>query len=764
MHNLNSSILKPQLNVVYTYNGTEVSQYPPMLPHKFSKLPYVLMNVWTSPTTKYTVYSLVDTGCSSSMLSSNFVDKFPERLKYEIEPLDLVLGMASLDSVSKITGKIDLLVSIKSHPLDDVPLRFVHTFLIGTNLSKDMFLGYDFLGNEHALVSLKSDYMTWHYPPAYQFPKDPYDISSFKLIPFVFFNSEEASASNNFQLNLEPMEVGMVYCRLSQDMRGKTVKIDNFSSYTHYSTTPLAQDNMPYVTPDIAVVDRENCVPVEIQNLDSNTISLEVDSPIAFISLVEDETNPNVNTVVEINSMENKLRQFSNNDLLPDMGVMPISVDNEFLSTQANSSLLPSSSKSLESYTDFLNKDPFIADMPPTLPYDPKPKQNQKKSDFTEQQFLDMFDFSDLSEEMKSKFVPLLIKYREAFSHFPLDIRKCNTYTHKIEIIGTPTLPKQRFLADNVREAVVDQVEGYLSVNVMDNKSPRKHFSNFVPIIKPDGRVRLCIDMIFINRNIRSDNKVVLMGSPTHLIHRFQHAKKALTADLHQAYPHLPIDSHCALYYGIYSPISVQENLGFSRVIQGEKTAVYGYNKASNNTYSDMHSFLLNWIDDYCIFADTDEQLLENFEKFLKRTKTSGLSLSPSKLNFGTKRFQFLGEEFDRITGCRTIPQAKVQGILALKAPITLKSLRSFLGILKFYNGHLPGIAVAAMPLQMALRDVKNNKFKWTSQMQQSFIDTKLAICESVALYDPYPDGIFKLYTLRKGFILTTVPGLVKLI
>lgn len=737
------SINKVELNIVYTYDDIEVQKYPAPLPHKYAKLPYVLLNVFMTKNSKFSVFALVDSGCSASMVSSKFVEKFPEYLKQEIQPLNISLGMASSDSTSKITGSIDLLISIKSNPVDKHPLRFVHSFLIGTNLSKDMFLGYDFLGNEKVLVNMQANFMTWFYPPNYQFDTDPYDNTGYKIIPFTHFDADEAAATNNFRFDLAPLEIGMLQCQLMKPMIGETVIVEQLPNSRLYPSSPSSFDHVPQVIKSIEVVDVHNCIPIEVRNMAKAPISFQAHLPIAQVSIcqMEGEGEVNVRTPslrVEMNELEVAMRKYSSNSVV-------CTEEEEFDNCDGLSVL--KSGKMQTCHSEFLNNDPIVAEMPPTLDYEPIPLDVKSKYDFSEEQFLDMFNFEDLDPEFKQQYIDIVLKYREAFAHYPMDIRKCTTYTHDIEVVGTPVIAKQRFLPDNVRSKVEEQVEDYKTVDVMDNVTPRKHFSNFVPIIKPTGAVRLCVDMVFINRNIRSDDKVVLMGSPSHLIHRFHNAKHALTTDLHSAYFHLPIQPNCAQYYGIYSPTSFQESLGFNRVIQGEKTAVYGYNKASNNTYYDMHSFLLNWIDDYCLYAETQEELVTCFEKFCKRTLDSGLSLSPAKLIFGTKKFQFLGEEFDRVKGCRVIPQSKIQGILALKAPITLRALRSFLGVLKFYNGHLPGIAIAALPLQLALRTVKSGKFKWTPEMQQSFIDVKLAMCESVALYDPFPDGIFKLFT-----------------
>ena len=726
---------KQEINVMYKFDNVEVKSYPPPRPHKLGKLPYIFLTVYRDNESSFGVFALTDTGCTSSMISSDFVARFPQFLKDQIVPLDLTLGVASSQASSKITGKIDLLVSIKSSPGDRYPLIFTHTFLIGYKLSKDMFIGYDLLGLEDALVSISPDSIALKYPPHYEFHKDPHDTTGFKYVPFIMMDADESAATNNFRLTLHPQQIAELKCKLLKPhQQGKLVHVRNFTHYSIFESYPMARDNMPEILNVDTYVDENNCVSVTCVNRENNVLTLPPHFP--FARIVSYSETDELASNLEVNLVENEMGFYSS---------FQREDEQDFLSQSDQQILMKMDEQN--NWLQGIEDDPVVQEVPNTLENVPEPSEAKCKSDFTPEQFLDMFDFKQSDPTLTEDYKRIVLKYRQAFAHFPMDILECTNYVHDIEIVGKPTLPKYRPPPEKVCEPVNQMIDAYMGVDIMSTRGPRKHYSNIVPVIKPSGALRTCVDMILINRCIRSDDKIVLMGSPQQIFQRLHDAPYFLILDHHSAYYHIKASEHCRQYYGIYSYRPFMENLGYDRVIQGEKTAVYTYNRMSNQNYGRMQGRAVNWIDDWCIYANTKEDMIRNFEQFCDITVKAGLSISPSKSCFSDRELHFLGVKFLRKERCRVIPEATIQGILDLKPPMTWKQLRSFLSTLRYYNVHMPGVAIAATPLQLLLRKATSKTFTWTSQLQKAWLETKQAVAESVALYDPYPGGHYRLYT-----------------
>ena len=91
------------------------------------------------------------------------------------------------------------------------------------------------------------------------------------------------------------------------------------------------------------------------------------------------------------------------------------------------------------------------------------------------------------------------------------------------------------------------------------------------------------------------------------------------------------------------------------------------------------------YIDDLLIiskysFADH----LERLEKVLERLQDAGLKVNVAKSTFGVDECGYLGYILTR-EGIRPQPK-KVRAILAIDRPTSVKTLRSFLGIVQYYR------------------------------------------------------------------------------
>ena len=720
----------------YNFRGKNVVAYPAQPRNIQNKLPYVALTCILSKNCKANIFALYDSGCSTSLISQTFVQKFPQVLKDDIEPLDLALGVATVQGETRITGRITLMLSLKTHTNDEFPLIFLHQFYIASHLNKDMYFGADFILNYKIVENTNSNGFFIAYPENYAFTPDPNDFTGTKFIPFFFMNVHEAAATNNEALILRPNETAHIECRVSKPMQGRHVIVKNNIAMSIFASRPDRKDFMPQVAETETIVDDQNNVYITITNRENYNLPIYQNSTIAFVdSNINDNSVDNYATeFLELNEIDTCLKYLSS----------PTEISNIKHKYEVN-------------WLSFLEEDKTIEGMTKYLEYEPPKKNKQKKSDFTQQEFLNMFNFEGLDQESEDFMRKTVIKHRNAFAHFKMDIRQCNTYVHDIEVIGTPVLPKKRPIQDKVRTQVSEVIDGLVQYGIMSRDSPRVHYSNFVPVMKKDNSVRLCCDLINLNKCIVSKEKIVQMGSPEQLLHRLFEHKYCYSGDFHQAYYHLKVTKRCMRYYGMYDVRTFQSFLGFIRVIQGEKTSVFSYNKMTNINFALFYMYVLFWIDDILIYAKTKSELNEKTAELIAVVDKTGLSLSPEKFNFNRRKIKFLGKEIDKEEGTYQIPQAKIQALLEIKPPINYKGLRSFLGILKYYNSHLPGVGIHAHPLQEILRDQTRKPFKWSSEAQQAFLDVKSSIAKHVTLNFPYENGIYMLYTDASKFTYAMV-------
>ncbi|GFX48940.1 retrovirus-related Pol polyprotein from transposon 412 [Trichonephila clavipes] len=141
----------------------------------------------------------------------------------------------------------------------------------------------------------------------------------------------------------------------------------------------------------------------------------------------------------------------------------------------------------------------------------------------------------------------------------------------------------------------------------------------------------------------------------------------------------------------------------------------------------------------------TFEEHLQNIRKVLSKLSDANLKLNPSKCKFFQKEVNYLGHIISA-EGVRTDPE-KVSAVKNWKRPENLRELRSFLGLCTYYRKFVKGFSNIARPLHK-LSESKQ-KFQWTKECEDSFLQLKETLTSSPILIYPQPD---------KPFILTLMP------
>ena len=107
--------------------------------------------------------------------------------------------------------------------------------------------------------------------------------------------------------------------------------------------------------------------------------------------------------------------------------------------------------------------------------------------------------------------------------------------------------------------------------------------------------------------------------------------------------------------------------------------------------------------------ASTSEaEHLSHLRLLFSRLQQHGLIINPAKCQFGLSSMDFLGHH---ITTAGAIPlPSKVEAVLGLPQPLTVKALQEFCGMVNFYHRFVPRAADLMRPLYSALKGKKTSK------------------------------------------------------
>ncbi|KAK7881633.1 hypothetical protein WMY93_030042 [Mugilogobius chulae] len=166
---------------------------------------------------------------------------------------------------------------------------------------------------------------------------------------------------------------------------------------------------------------------------------------------------------------------------------------------------------------------------------------------------------------------------------------------------------------------------------------------------------------------------------------------------------------------------------------------------------------LLCYLDDLLVFAPDENTALKRLEMVFSRLRGHNLKLSPKKCFFLRRSVKFLGHVIDE-NGVSTDP-SKVESISKMSCADLMepdgvtpspKRLRSFLGMVNYYQHFVPGYSTKAKPLFDLLKGVKKKgktksklQYKklspsdWTNAQVCAFDSLKACLLNAVVLAHP---------------------------
>ena len=185
----------------------------------------------------------------------------------------------------------------------------------------------------------------------------------------------------------------------------------------------------------------------------------------------------------------------------------------------------------------------------------------------------------------------------------------------------------------------------------------------------------------------------------------------------------------------------------FTRVPFGISTAPAVYqDRMANVILKELYmKGCVAYIDDTVIFGKTTVKILDNLEAVFIQMVKHNVRLKGVKCSFGYSEVAFVGHLFNS-KGYHMSEERK-QGIQDMARPISLKQLRSFLGMVNYFRDFIPHISTVLAPLTDLTCVSKHKEFVWNEDAERTFIEIKKLIINSTSLTHLTDSGVITLYT-----------------
>ena len=295
---------------------------------------------------------------------------------------------------------------------------------------------------------------------------------------------------------------------------------------------------------------------------------------------------------------------------------------------------------------------------------------------------------------------------------------------------ATPKFVKARPVPYALRPKIESELERMEAEGIVTPIQWSEWATPIVPVVKPNGTVRICGDFkVTVNPQLKVDQYPLSLIDD--IFASLAGGKKFSKIDLRSAYtqmkmtdnskPMLTLNTHRGLFR-------------LNRLAFGIASAPAIWQRAIDQVLSGLTKTRCI-LDDIIVTGEDDEEHFQNLEAVFKRLQTAGLRVNSKKCRFFADRIEYCGHEVSK-DGLRKL-KTKIQAIVDAPRPENVSQLRSFLGLLNYYQRFLPDLATTLHPLNNLLH--KGTKFDWCTDCQAAFKKVKNLIASDQVLthYDP---------------------------
>jgi transposase InsO family protein len=358
------------------------------------------------------------------------------------------------------------------------------------------------------------------------------------------------------------------------------------------------------------------------------------------------------------------------------------------------------------------------------MPYELKAPEDDVKKTLMQ----NVQDNENLTADQKKIVSKLLLDYADRFAVEVKDLEQTDLAECKIELNTDEPIRHRPYRTSKSDEDFLDGViKSLLDAGLIRRSNSR--YASPVVIAKAVGRdPRFCIDY----RKLNSKTKRFYYPLPIidQLFTDFIGSQWFTSVDLKSGYWQVRISEDDKSKTAFCCKFGVFE---WNVMPFGLMNAPAVFQEMSDKLIQDIQAPMGRaYIDDLTLGSKDFESMLESIKKLLQACRTHKLKLHPKKCHFFAKKINLLGHVIDSI-GVR--PQDKiVKRIKSKKRPESVQEVRSFIGLVQYYNKFIENYSERALPLTDI---IASKEFEWTEACEQAYIDLRDVLNGDEVLIQP---------------------------
>ncbi|XP_052479611.1 uncharacterized protein LOC105801050 [Gossypium raimondii] len=347
-----------------------------------------------------------------------------------------------------------------------------------------------------------------------------------------------------------------------------------------------------------------------------------------------------------------------------------------------------------------------------------------------------------ITEETKQDLIELLQEFKDVFAWSYQDMPSLNTdiIVHRLPIKNDckPVQQKLRRMRSDVVLKIKEEVQKQFDAGFLQVVKYSEWVANIVPVPKKDGKVRMCVDYMDLNKASPKDNfpfpHVHTLVDNTAGYSLFSFMDDFSRYNEIKMHPEDMTKTTFITLWGTFCYKVMSFRLKNVRATyQRAMVTLFHYM---------MHKEVEVYVDDMIAKSQTEKEHVQVLRKLFLRLRKFQLKLNPAKCTFGTrsgKLLRFVVSE----KGIKINPD-KVTAIQELPLPRTQKEVRGFLGRLNYIVRFISQLTEKCDLIFRLLK--KHNPGVRDEECQKAFDRVKQYLSSTPVLSPPNPNKPLILY------------------
>ena len=269
-----------------------------------------------------------------------------------------------------------------------------------------------------------------------------------------------------------------------------------------------------------------------------------------------------------------------------------------------------------------------------------------------------------------------------------------------------------RSIAAGLRQQAKKELDKMLANDVIEPvEQPTDWCSGLTIAPKPNGKIRMCVDLTNLNKGVRRE--IYPLPRISDMLSDLSKGVMFSKLDANSGFWQVILDPKCKLLTTFVTPWG---RFCFKRMPFGISSAPEYFQRTMEKILHGLEGVIC-LMDDILVYGKTAEEHWKRLKRVLKRIEKSGVTLRKEKCEFGSSEIKFLGHIVSG-KGVKPDPE-KVKAIMTMKPPSNKTEARRFTGMVNYLMKFSKRLAELCVPIY-AVSGTKS-EWIWGPDQKQAF-------------------------------------------